>query len=293
MTQVDVSSTLTGDTTLWRYISLDKLIDLLSTAELFFAPLSFFVKADPYEGFLPAAGMEAIGGIFRPKVSDVESFIPILESHCKREGQEISKDVREMLGRNLEDLKTAPGRFFQLITHCQTVNCWHKNDGESEAMWRLYSEAGKAVAIETTVDALRESIQSQESEHLVHIYPVRYLDFSDKHLKPSDCTVEGVHMTPLLKRLSYQHENEVRAFIGRKPKDLREAANVEYWKPAPLRLPVDVKILVQRVHVSPYSSEPFGSSVTKVCELLGLRTGVVQPSGLLSGQEELLKRLDY
>jgi hypothetical protein len=293
MTQVIMSSRLTGNTKLWRYMSLDKLIDLISTAELFFAPLSFFVKADPYEGYLPMVAMDAFRDIFRPKVSDIESFIPVLEDHCKREGREFSSDMREMLDRNLEDLKTAPGRFFQPIIRCQTVNCWHANDSESEAMWRLYSERGKAVAIETTGDALKESIQSQKSEHRVHIYPVKYLDFFDKNLKPSDCTVEGRYTTPLLKRRSYQHENEVRAFIGRVPKDLRESANVEYWKPAPVRLPVDVKVLVQRVHVSPYSSEPFGNSVTKVCELLGLRTGVVEPSKMLSEQEELLKRLDY
>jgi hypothetical protein len=160
-------------------------------------------------------------------------------------------------------------------------------------MWRLYSEEGKAIAIETTGDALRAAIESQKSEHLVHIYPVKYLNFFDGNLKPSDCRVEGRHTTPLLKRLSYEHEKEVRAFIGRVPKDVRESANKEYWKPAPVRLPVDVKVLVQRVHVSPYAGEPFGNSVTKVCELLGLQTGVVERSKLLSGQEELLRRVDY
>lgn len=198
-----------------------------------------------------------------------------------------------MLLRNLEDLKKAPRRFFQATVRCQTVNCWHASDNESEAMWRLYSDNGKAVAIETSVDALRGSIQSRESQHRVHIYPVKYLDFSDKNLKPTDCTVEGRHTTPLLKRRAYQYENEVRAFIGRVPKDLRESASVEYWQPTPVRLPVDVKVLVGRVHVSPYAREPFGTSVAKICELLGLPPGVVEPSKLLSGQEELLKRLEY
>jgi Protein of unknown function (DUF2971) len=288
MTAVDTSKLLAGDAKLWRYLSLEKLIDLLSTGQLFFAPLSFFVKTDPFEGFLPAAAMDAIGELIQRHVRDIESFMPILEDHCKRAQLEIPGGAWEMLKRQLEDLKATPKRFFQAITQCQTVNCWHANDVESEAMWRLYADNGKAVAIETTVDALRESIRSHESQHRVHIYPVKYLDFFDKSLKPTDCVVEG-HTTPLLKRLSYKHENEIRAFIGRVPNNPRESANIDYWQPAPVRLAVDVKVLVKRVHVSPYTSEPFGSGVTKICELLGLCGGIVEPSKLLSGQEELLK----
>jgi hypothetical protein len=38
------------------------------------------------------------------------------------------------------------------------VDWWHASGSESEAMWRLYAENGKAVAVETTLDALKESI---------------------------------------------------------------------------------------------------------------------------------------
>jgi len=291
MTAVAVSSQLAGDTKLWRYLSLDKLIDLLSKRELFFAPLSSFVKTDPFEGYLPAAAMNALAEIARPVVRDLEAFLPTLEDHRKSTGRELTNDERGALQNGLEDLKITLMRFFLPIAHCQAVNCWHANDGESEAMWRLYADNGKAVAIETTLDALRDSIQSRESAHRVHIYPVKYLDFFDKGLKPRDCLAEG-HLAPLLKRRSYQHENEVRAFIGRVPKDLQEYRDIGCWRPAPVRLPVDVKTLVRRVHVSPYSSEPFESSVVKICELFGFPACVVVPSKMLSGQEELLKQLD-
>lgn len=292
MTTVDLSSELTGDAKLWRYLSLDKLVDILSTGKLFFAPLSFFVKTDPFEGYLPAAAMNALGELTRRTVTDVESSIRDLEEHCKRAQRDVPNAAWEILERKLDNLKATPKRFFQAIMQCQTVNCWHANEVESEAMWRLYADNRKAVAVETTVDALRESIQLHESQHRVHVYRVKYLDFFDKTLKPSDCVVEG-HTTPLLKRLSYKHENEVRAFIGRVPKDPREAANIDYWHPEPVRLTVDVSTLVKRVHVSPYTGEPFGSSVIKLCELFGLPGAIVQRSKLLSGNEELLKPFEY
>lgn len=53
MTEVQASKQLSGTTKLWRYLSLDKLVDLLSTSELFFTPLAAFAKSDPFEGYLP------------------------------------------------------------------------------------------------------------------------------------------------------------------------------------------------------------------------------------------------
>lgn len=79
-------------------------------------------------------------------------------------------------------------------------------------MWRLYGDNGKGIAIETTLGALKESISTRDSAFRVHIYPVKYLDFFNDKLKPTDCVVEG-HRALLLKRLSYEHEREVRAFI--------------------------------------------------------------------------------
>lgn len=292
MTEVRASSQLGGTTRLWRYLSLDKLVDLLATGDLFFAPLASFVSTDPFEGYLPAAAMEAHAGIFRSVIKDFESAVSALEDHGKKTNRQVAADSQQMLRHKLDDLKAAPAIFFQAINQCIAVNCWHANDFESEAMWRLYADNGNAVAIETSVDALKESIESRQSEHVVHVYRVKYLDFFDKNLKPAECVVEG-HLTPLLKRLSYSHECEVRAFVGRVPKNTRESLDVNYWKPAPVRVPVDLTALVKRVHVSPYSREPFESSVAKVCEMLGLPATIVKPSKMLSGHEELLKSFNY
>jgi hypothetical protein len=38
-------------------------------------------------------------------------------------------------------------------------------------------------------------------------------DFYDKKLTPKDCLAEGGTLSPLLKRISYEHEKELRAFI--------------------------------------------------------------------------------
>lgn len=59
MTEVQASKQLSGKSGLWRYLSLDKLIDLLSTSELFFTPLAVFAKSDPFEEYLPSVALDA------------------------------------------------------------------------------------------------------------------------------------------------------------------------------------------------------------------------------------------
>jgi len=290
MTEVHASKQLPGTMKLWRYLSLDKLVDLVSTSELFFTPLATFAKSDPFEGYLPSVAFDAHTSIFRKYVNDLELAHQQLAEHRQNKGYPLTDSERATLQMSVEDIRSSLRRLLPAIAKTTTVNCWHASEGESEAMWRLYAENGKAVAVETTLDALKSSIQERDCPSIVHIYPVKYLDFFDSALQPKDCIVEG-HLAPLLKRISYQHEREVRAFIGKVAPNQRAGADVAFWKPEPIRLPVDVKLLVKAIHVSPYAGEPFPSSVMKICDAFGLGLGIVQPSHLLSGEEELLDRL--
>ncbi len=171
MTEVRISSQLIGDTKLWRYMSLDKLVDLLSTRQLFFAPLSHFVTTDPYEGYLPAVAIEADARILQPVINDIELFLAAVDDNLKKAGQGLTSWEENILQSKLGGLKAAPKSFFPAIMQCITVNCWHANAGESEAMWRLYSSSGSAVAVETTVDGLKEAIQSEDSNNRVTYLP--------------------------------------------------------------------------------------------------------------------------
>ncbi len=290
MTEVQASTQLAGAAKLLRHLSLDKLVDLLSTSELFFAPLATFVKTDPFEGYLPSVALDAYASTFQQNVNQLERSHQQAAEYRSKRGYPLTNAEEEKLQADLEDMRSHLRRILPAIAKATMVNCWHRaGESESEAMWRLYAENGKAVSVETTLDALKESIQRRESSSVVYIYPVKYLDFFDSALKPGDCLVEGIHM-PLLKRISYQHEREVRAFIA-KVAPGRAGADVAFWEPAPIRLPIDVKVLVKAIHISPYAGEPFPGSVAKICEAFGLESEIVRPSQLLSGHEELLDRL--
>lgn len=45
---------------LWRYMSLERLIDILSRKKLFFASLNAYAATDPFEGLLPKIALDPL-----------------------------------------------------------------------------------------------------------------------------------------------------------------------------------------------------------------------------------------
>jgi hypothetical protein len=151
MTEVQITTQLAGASKLWRYLSLDKLVDLLSTSELFFTPLATFAKTDPFEGFLPSVALDAHASIFQKYVDAFELSIQQAAEYRNKQGYPLTNEERRTLQASLEDFRSTNRRLLPAIAKTTMVNCWHASESESEAMWRIYAENGKAVAVETTL----------------------------------------------------------------------------------------------------------------------------------------------
>jgi hypothetical protein len=63
------------------------------------------------------------------------------------------------------------------------MSCWHLNDVESAAMWKLYVSHNEGIAIQTTFGRLVGSFQGDESDLFqVYVGKVEYLDYEmDRH----------------------------------------------------------------------------------------------------------------
>lgn len=156
------------------------------------------------------------------------------------------------------------------MRHWCYVLCWHCNAHESAAMWKLYARTEEAVAIRTTIGALAESLE--DAENLVWIGSVKYINYETDHID----WMSGFN--PLLhKRLSFSHENEIRAITRDNPpadinRDLGE-------NPAPgLYLNVRLDRLIQSVHVAPESPAWFRYLVEGVLRKYELECPVVKSS---------------
>ena len=160
---------------LWRYLDLAKFIAMLDKRALFFARADKL--GDPFEG-----SYSRMNQTLRPIMYQGQITEQNLNS--------ISASLREM-------------RRFTLI------NCWHENETESEAMWRLYSREQDGVAIRTTFENFKDSLVCSDN---VYIGRISYVDYNTHFIR------EDNFLGPYLnKRKSFQHESEVRAVMVKWP----------------------------------------------------------------------------
>jgi hypothetical protein len=270
--------------TLWRFLSLDKFIDLLETQTLYFAPLSSLSESDPFEGFLPASAIKIDRQIIKKQFDKLENTFTQIASQKNLSSQ--AKPFIEYKNKVAEAKKNIKTQH-QIIHKSVCVNCWHVNEYESEAMWRIYSESSKGIALQTNLDLLKTALSQELNDKLIQIGMIKYLDFFDENIPLKEYVVDG-HLAPLLKRKSFEHEKELRLFIV--PNITPE--NVNTFKPKPILVPIKPKTLIRKIIVSPYSKEPYYSSVCTICKKYGLSTEIVLPSALLTGHDKLISILD-
>jgi sulfur relay (sulfurtransferase) DsrC/TusE family protein len=213
MTEVKKGKSIDDNATLWRYISLEAFISLLETQSLFFTPTAYYEKTDPFEGLMPEVAMKAIASVSGKRLSKMQTYRKeIVNMVVEKDGviSEEHQKLIDVLDKSIEEYRVHPKNSYIALAKRTTVSCWHKNENESEAMWRLYSKNG--IAIKTKFSSIVRSFENNGENHIIHVAPVKYIDFSNKELLPADCVTDG-YIFPLIKRSSFSHEHEVRFFI--------------------------------------------------------------------------------
>ena len=109
----------------WRYLTLAKLISLLSEGAFYFSRADLL--GDPHEGTISA-----------------QNAANIRTQFCDPGRPNLIVKVRRM---------------WKLFTY---VSCLHLNETESEAMWRVYCPTNEGVALKTTYGKLAQSVQSND-----------------------------------------------------------------------------------------------------------------------------------
>lgn len=214
---------------IWRYIDIAKLVSLLDKQALYFARLDKL--GDPFEGSITRQRQLRrlqINGLHRDSQTLVESII----------------------------VNTI-------------VNCWHANEGESFAMWRLYAPNNQGVALRSTYGQLVASFPAFKGDTpsmpeglwarqlFVRIGMVKYIDF-DSYEEPDD-------QIYFLKRLSFEHERELRAVVE---DDLSFMGDPHAQHPrfpsGGDYVPVDLTTLVSEIYVPPGAPGWFKSVVQSI-----------------------------
>lgn len=211
---------------IWRYLDFTKFVDLLHTKSLYFTRSDKF--DDHFEGSFPK-NIEAY------KQLTIKQFNFSKEDADKHFSSERIKARRKAIA----------------------INCWHLNEYESAAMWRLYLKSNEGIAIQSTYDRLAKSFAAFDKSVFIGI--VTYIDY-DREMIDYTCTFDRF----LHKRLSFQHEQELRAIIW----DPSSANAIEIVPIAEhgVKIPVAIDTLIEKIYVAPGSPMWFSELVQSVID---------------------------
>lgn len=221
-----------GNTIVWRYMSLEKFLDLVTHERLFFTNASNLT--DEYEISLPQNLIESKKRTLKEKglpEDEVEHRMAKFTYH----------------NRPMRDLTL--------------VNCWSISRHESYALWKIYlggTEGG--VAIRTTFSRLKRSITNSHSDFPEDIYAgeVKYKDYL-----PEDEISRFKLITT--KREFYEYENELRLFIIHFPKS-EGGEKKPYDRQNGRYVNVDLDELAKELYISPFMATWFSDAIEKMIE---------------------------
>lgn len=211
---------------IWRYMDLTKYVAMLETQALFFARGDLL--GDPFEGSISRANFA-----LRP---------------------EIYKDAKipEEVWRQLSE-------FTEKIRFWTFVNCWHMNEHESAAMWRMYTATNQAIAIRSTYKKLCDALPTE-----AFVGVVKYIDYATEWLPEGNSLWPYVH-----KRRSFEQERELRAVIQQLP---TSGGKLDLSKPpseAGRLVPVPLAALIEEIAVAPTAPLWFRELVQAVTRRYG------------------------
>lgn len=228
---------------LWRYTDFTKYVSMVSAKGLYFARADCF--QDTFEG---------AKGLKKNKEKWDEHYLQFFREAIKNPPEDYEfkvsdEEIEKQAKRLLEDLE----RGGELSKKRTFINCWHENENESEAMWKLYSSfLDNAIAVRTSYNSLYHALGRNPS---INIGRVNYIDFQKKYA--------GINSAFWHKRKSFEHEKEVRAV-------LIDISNPDKGKVVPCNL----SILIEEIFVSPSAPSWFTQLVNDVNEKYGIKVKV-------------------
>jgi len=202
-----IENTILWDQLCWRYLKIDRLINSLREGYIYFAAANQF--EDEWEGatFINSADY-CHTGLFKPLMMFNNAF---------KQLQRLTK-----------------------------INCWHKSDYENYAMWKLYANDKKGVAITTTPRLMKLSIEPYRikpnyvEENLI-IGDVNYNELDLENQNKSE--IERFFN----KHISFSYEKEIRLTVS-----LRLAEECGVIVPDEgIKLKVDYSKLIESIIIGP------------------------------------------
>ena len=217
----------------WRYMDFTKFIHLLESRSLYFSRADKF--EDPFEGCFP-----------KEEILAVEEMVDSLETNC-------SENSRKFYMETFCDVSQRRKKHI-------FINCWHLNNHESAAMWKLYLKSNEGIAIQSTYEKLKNSFISNDR---IYLGQVKYIDYQTEYFDRSTCPSANLLRPFIYKRKSFEHEKEVRAVIEKLDGyTVNENNDEQTHIVSGIHTSINLDVLIEKIYVSP-NAEPWFLEIVK------------------------------
>jgi hypothetical protein len=225
---------LTKNSKLWRYISVPKLVAMLSKRQMYFCRVDKL--EDQREAMLSRMTVDLEVGARLGNETIQEKL-----------GDRPDGEILARLTAGSSDMRVHASIF---------VNCWYHSEDESVAMWKVYGAQG--IAIQSTWRWLMEALPDGNE---VAVGVIQYVDYDSTYISP--------HQPFLYKDRIYEHEREIRAMVKRPPREL-SILSVCRDHPSGIDIDVDLNRLIKRIYLAPGAGGWFRAVVEELLEKYGL-----------------------
>ncbi len=210
--------------TIWRYMSIDKFMLILSSQTLYFPNIYKF--NDKNEGTLSDKSLKEVHKTNllneeNTPIKQDEAFIKQKEYIAQTEKTHTKAQLTEKINTQ-HSFATLLKDFSNHLMYC---SCWFRKKHESYIMWGEYGDKRhpSSIALRTTIGDLIDSLEY--ADYHVHIGKVKYKDYREEHIEGYENfekenlnnheNVLKLFYAPILhKKKVFDDENEVRAAIS-------------------------------------------------------------------------------
>jgi hypothetical protein len=215
-----------GRRTIWRYMNLEKFLDLLLNSRIFFTNLARLT--DKYEGTIFDSNIR-IANSYANKLKDSE----VVKKEIVLEQQEVNN-----------------------LRNYTLVNCWSLKRHESFALWKIYVDNSPGVAIKATISDLKKSINlaHQDFDEDISIAEVKYQDILDDSFSRIEATIT--------KKKFYDFENELRMIILNFPLS-NGGYEVPYDITIGRYINVRTNVLLKEIYISPFLNSSYRNTISQ------------------------------
>jgi hypothetical protein len=231
---LEIDDQLEESQKLWRYMDLSKFVSLIEKNALWLARADTF--RDKHEGRFPDDMRKTIEKAYEKFDDDDSSVVKDAD------------DFQDFLRKNT------------------FISCWHKNFDENMVMWEIYGRDTNALAIQTTVGNMKNSLDSSKlSGHSLILKNVTYLraDEISGVLPYEECF--------FIKRPHFSFEEEVRISL-----DTYSRHSPTKKTPYGYDLLVYINGLIEKILIHPDSPDWFMDVINSITKKYEVHAPVVR-----------------